>query len=64
MTEASYILVRLLKEFNEIESRNSSLWREHLGLILTNFHGAVVALTRMKHSRNVVLDRPKDWIKN
>ncbi|KAG4433764.1 hypothetical protein IFR05_010763 [Cadophora sp. M221] len=46
MMEASYILVRLLQEFDGIELRDSRPWQEHLGLILSNLHGTFVGLRR------------------
>lgn len=46
MIEASYILVRLLQEFDEIEARDRREWQERLGLILTNLHGTLVGVTR------------------
>ncbi|KAH6706586.1 cytochrome P450 [Leptodontidium sp. MPI-SDFR-AT-0119] len=46
MMEASYILVRLLQEFDGIEQRDSRPWQEHLGLILSNLHGTLVGLKR------------------
>lgn len=55
MTEASYILVRLLQEFDEIEGRGSATWQENLGLILTDFHGTLVGLKRKCFAQEVGL---------
>lgn len=55
MTEASYILIRLLQEFDKIEARDSRMWKEHLGLILSNFHGTLVGLTRNLSSKSLIV---------
>ncbi|KAF8857393.1 cytochrome P450 [Acephala macrosclerotiorum] len=48
ITEASYILVRFLQEFGNIEARELRPWQENLELILSNFHDTLVDLTRHK----------------
>lgn len=53
MAEASYILVRLLQEYDTIELRDAKDWKEHLGLILSNFHGTMVSMTRNSNSMMV-----------
>ncbi|KAL8914793.1 MAG: hypothetical protein Q9171_000629 [Xanthocarpia ochracea] len=45
LTEASYITVRLLQEFDRIESRDPEVWREKLGLTCTGLGGCKVSLT-------------------
>ncbi|KAL8645771.1 MAG: hypothetical protein Q9226_007150 [Calogaya cf. arnoldii] len=44
LTEASYITVRLLQEFDRIESRDPGVWREKLGLTCTMLGGCKVSL--------------------
>lgn len=46
MMEASYILVRLLQEYDDIQPRDVRPWQEHLGLILSNLHGTIVGLIK------------------
>jgi cytochrome P450 len=43
---ASYVTVRLVQEFPNIESRDSRPWVEELGLSMTSKHGTHVALRR------------------
>ncbi|KAL8641184.1 MAG: hypothetical protein Q9228_001980 [Teloschistes exilis] len=45
LTEASYITVRLMQEFDRIESRDAEPWREKLTLTCTGFNGCKVSLT-------------------
>ncbi|KAL8679374.1 MAG: hypothetical protein Q9186_004340 [Xanthomendoza sp. 1 TL-2023] len=45
LTETSYITVRLLQEFDRIESRDQEVWREKLGLTCTGLGGCKVSLT-------------------
>ncbi|KAL8758299.1 MAG: hypothetical protein Q9199_001601 [Rusavskia elegans] len=45
LTEVSYITVRLLQEFDRIESRDQAVWREKLGLTCTGLGGCKVSLT-------------------
>ncbi|KAL8854758.1 MAG: hypothetical protein Q9221_000541 [Calogaya cf. arnoldii] len=45
LTEASYITVRLLQEFDRIESRDPGVWREKIGLTCTMLGGCKVSLT-------------------
>ncbi|KAI4109595.1 MAG: hypothetical protein LQ339_001708 [Xanthoria mediterranea] len=45
LTEASYITVRLLQEFDRIESRDQADWQEKLGLTCTGLGGCKVSLT-------------------
>lgn len=39
MTEAAYIIVRLLQTYKEIKPRDSKPWKEHMGLNLRNANG-------------------------
>ncbi|KAI4253853.1 MAG: hypothetical protein LQ352_003437 [Teloschistes flavicans] len=45
LTEASYITVRLMQEFDRIESRDPERWREKLTLTCTSLNGCKVSLT-------------------
>ncbi|KAL8723367.1 MAG: hypothetical protein Q9181_007300 [Wetmoreana brouardii] len=45
LTEVSYITVRLMQEFDRIESRDPEAWREKLSLTCTGFGGCKVSLT-------------------
>ncbi|KAL8726269.1 MAG: hypothetical protein Q9166_006815 [cf. Caloplaca sp. 2 TL-2023] len=45
LTEASYITVRLLQEFDRIESRDQEVWREKIGLTCKGLGGCKVSLT-------------------
>ncbi|KAJ5713476.1 n-alkane-inducible cytochrome P450 [Penicillium malachiteum] len=45
LTEASYTIVRILQEFESIESRDSEPFKELIGLTLSMKNGAKVALT-------------------
>ncbi|KAA8615805.1 Cytochrome P450 52A12 [Pyrenophora tritici-repentis] len=45
LTEASYVTVRLVQEFKEIESRDADQWREKLTLTLCSLNGTKVGLT-------------------
>ncbi|CAI6340176.1 unnamed protein product [Periconia digitata] len=46
LTEASYVVVRMVQEFARVESRdeNGGVWVEELGLTLSSFGGAKVGL--------------------
>ena len=44
LTEASYIIVRMLQEFSHIESRDTKEWTEHLQLAVKNVNGCKIAL--------------------
>ncbi|KAL8709380.1 MAG: hypothetical protein Q9220_005874 [cf. Caloplaca sp. 1 TL-2023] len=48
LTEASYISVRLLQEFDHIESRDPEPWREKLSLTCTGLGGCKVSLWARK----------------
>lgn len=48
LTEAAYITVRLLQEFDRIESRDSEPWREKITLTCTSLGGCKVSLTPRK----------------
>lgn len=48
LTEASYITVRLLQEFDRIESRDTEPWTEKLSLTCTGLNGCKVSLTPRK----------------
>lgn len=45
LTEASYIIVRVLQEFRSIESRDEREWTGQVQLTAKNFNGCKVALT-------------------
>ena len=45
LTEASYIIVRILHEFQSIESRDEREWTGQVQLTAKNVHGCKVALT-------------------
>ncbi|KAI4234438.1 MAG: hypothetical protein L6R40_006757 [Gallowayella cf. fulva] len=47
LTEASYITVRLLQEFDRIECRDQEVWREKIGLTCTGLGGCKVSLTAL-----------------
>jgi hypothetical protein len=57
MAEAIYILVHLLQEFDIIESRDSKPWQEHLGLILSNFHGTLVGMIKSTDAERRIFDQ-------
>jgi cytochrome P450 len=47
LTEASYVLVRLMQEFSAIENRDPEpAWREQISLVTKSRNGAKVALRR------------------
>lgn len=46
LTEASYVVVRMLQRFSAIESRDDQPWTENLGLTTCSLHGTQVALFR------------------
>ncbi|KAJ6036770.1 n-alkane-inducible cytochrome P450 [Penicillium herquei] len=48
LTEASYTIVRILQEFESLESRDSEPFKELIGLTLSMKNGAKVALTPVK----------------
>jgi len=48
LTEASYTIVRLLQEFNDIEDRDGTPWIEQLALTVASANGVKVALTPRK----------------
>jgi hypothetical protein len=54
-TEASYVLVRLLQDFEEIEVRDEGLWRDFQGLISTNFYGTRMGVHRKVDKRSEAL---------
>ena len=45
LTEASYTTVRLMQEFESIESRDSEPWTERLNMSCTGLNGCKVSLT-------------------
>lgn len=45
LTEASYVIVRILREFNNIESRDDRDWTGQVQLTAKNVHGCKIALT-------------------
>jgi cytochrome P450 len=44
LTEASYMIVRLLQEFGELEDRDGSVWTERFGLTLASSKGVNVVM--------------------
>ena len=46
LVEASYTVVRLLQEFDRIETRDDQPWVEKLAVTVSNLHGTKVALWR------------------
>jgi cytochrome P450 len=44
LTEASYVVVRLLQAFKEIESRDDEPWREKLTIVCQGLGGCKVGL--------------------
>ena len=46
LTEASYVTVRLVQEFERLESRDSGPWREGLTLTCCSLNGTKVGLVR------------------
>ncbi len=45
LTEVSYVTVRLMQEFAEIESRDPEPWREKFTIVCTGLGGCKVVLT-------------------
>ncbi len=45
LTEASYVIVRILQEFRQIESRDDRPWMGKVQLTAKNANGCIVALT-------------------
>ena len=54
MTEASYVLVRMLQEFRAIESRDLEPWREALTLTVCSDNGVKVGLTPRENGYELV----------
>jgi cytochrome P450 len=50
LTEAGYCIVRVMQEFEAMESRDSRPFEEALTLTLASFNGAKVALTPVRSS--------------
>ncbi|KAF2658432.1 putative cytochrome P450 alkane hydroxylase [Lophiostoma macrostomum CBS 122681] len=46
LTEASYVVVRLLQTFGEVESRDSEPWREKITVVCTGLGGCKVGLKK------------------
>lgn len=44
LTEVSYVTIRLLQEFSQLESRDPEPWRERMTLVCSNLGGCKVAL--------------------
>lgn len=44
LTEAYYVVIRLLQEFRSIESRDNEPWKEKLSATLCSLNGTKVAL--------------------
>lgn len=47
LTEAAYIVVRMLQEYSAVESRDDRDWKGQLQLTAKNAHGCLVSLTPM-----------------
>lgn len=45
LAETSYILIRLLQEYERIESRDPEPWRENMQITCVGFGGCKVAMT-------------------
>lgn len=45
LTEASYVVIRMLQTYAGIEARDKQPWRERIGLVLSSYHGVKVALS-------------------
>lgn len=45
MLETSYVVVRMLQEFQNIESRDERPWKGQVKLTVKNAHGCLVSLT-------------------
>jgi cytochrome P450 len=45
LTEASYVTVRLLQEFSQMESRDPEPWIESLTMTMASLRGTLVSLT-------------------
>jgi cytochrome P450 len=45
LTEAAYVVVRMLQTYGGIEARDEQPWREHMGLVLSSYHGVKIALS-------------------
>ena len=45
LLESSYVIIRIMQSFSDIESRDSEPWREKLMLTCMSFGGCKVALT-------------------
>jgi cytochrome P450 len=45
LTEVSYMIVRMIQAFDNIEVRDNEEWKEKLSVTLTSYHGVKVALT-------------------
>ncbi|KAE8385578.1 cytochrome P450 [Aspergillus alliaceus] len=48
LTEAAYVVIRMLQTFATVQSRDQRPWREHMGLVLSSFHGVQVALRHVE----------------
>jgi cytochrome P450 len=46
LTEASYVVVRLLQTFSEIESRDAEPWREKMTIVCTGLGGCKLGLKK------------------
>lgn len=44
LTEAAYVIIRLSQRYARLECRDEQPWREHMGLVLSSYHGVQVAL--------------------
>jgi cytochrome P450 len=44
LTEAGYVLVRMVQEFRELQSRDDGPWVESLAITVSSFNGAKVSL--------------------
>ncbi|KAJ5173648.1 Cytochrome P450 [Penicillium coprophilum] len=49
LTETGYTIVRIMQQFESIETRDPDPWVEHLGLTLANANGTKVSFTPVKN---------------
>ncbi|KAL4739295.1 cytochrome P450 [Aspergillus similis] len=46
LTEAAYVVVRMVQTFCDVEARGERPWREQMGLVLSSYYGVRVGLQR------------------
>ena len=44
LTEAAYVVIRMLQTYAGIKLRDERAWREHMGLVLSSYHGVKVEM--------------------